>query len=104
MAHEESQDAVALTRKTSPPAPVSRRTYSTRRLADYLGVSPSKVLAWVRTGELIGLNVATTRSGRPRFRFDYNDVEAFLAARRSGLPSARAPPRRKPPRDVIEYF
>jgi excisionase family DNA binding protein len=42
-------------------------TYRTPpEIARRLGVGPEKVLAWIRSGELAAVNLATTRHGRPR--------------------------------------
>lgn len=83
------------------------RYFTTESLATYLVVAPAKIRAWVATGELPAVNVATNRSGRPRYRFDPVDVELFLTRRRTGgEQSARPPPprRKRPATDVIRFF
>jgi excisionase family DNA binding protein len=50
-------------------------------LATAWGISPEKVLAWIRCGELRAVNVATRLGGRPRYRIDAEAVHEFLRAR-----------------------
>lgn len=73
-------------------------------LARLWGISPDKVLTWIRRGELRAINVATTRNGRPRYLIDIEDVQMF-ESRRSTITSidSRPRPKRTLP-DVIEYF
>jgi excisionase family DNA binding protein len=71
-------------------------------VARHLRVNADKVLAWIRSGELRAVNVATGLAGRPRWRVSLADLKAFIA-RRSARP-APAPRRRKRPAEVIEYF
>lgn len=78
--------------KLTPPA-----------LAREYGVSVDKVLAWIRSGELRAVNVATRPAGRPRWRIDPDDVAAF-EARRTMHSHPRATRRRKRPAAVTEYF
>jgi excisionase family DNA binding protein len=46
-------------------------------LARRWGVSSDKVRAWIESGELRAINLATRPSGRPRYRIDLADVLAF---------------------------
>ena len=46
-----------------PPRSISPREYAKRH-----GISPDKVLTWIRSGELRALNLATNADGRPRLR------------------------------------
>jgi len=48
-------------------------------VAKRLRVSPDKILAWIRRGELKAVNVSN--GGRPRFRISPNDLGAFLTSR-----------------------
>ncbi len=50
-------------------------------LARLWGISPDKVLTWIRRGELRAINVATTRNGRPRYLIDIDDIRSFEARR-----------------------
>jgi hypothetical protein len=74
-------------------------------LAARYGVSPDKVLAWIRSGELRAINVSARRGGRPRYLIDVADLAAFENAREAARSEpVRQRPRRKPVEGVIEYF
>lgn len=66
-------------------------------------VGQTKVLGFIRRGELIGLNVATTLSGRPIWRVTQESVDRF-ETRRSSAPQPRPPRRRTRRADVIDYY
>lgn len=73
-------------------------------VAKLLGIGPDKVLAWIRSGELRAVNVATTVKGRPRYVIDQEDLAAFLEARSvKPKPKVRTR-RRRAPTAVTEYF
>jgi hypothetical protein len=83
-----------ITKHLTPPA-IARR----------LGVAAETVIGWIRSGELIGSNVAKPSCTRPRFRVDPTDLAAFLAARRPDAPPAVKPARRrKQMAGVIEFY
>ena len=66
---------------------------SPRQVAERLGVDRSKVIRWITSGELIAINVATSRTGKQaRWRIDPKDFESFLARRKTTPP---APKRRR---------
>jgi hypothetical protein len=80
-------------RKLTPPE-IARR----------YGIHPDKVLGWIRRGELRAVNVAANPRGRPRWRIDPIDLEAF-EQRRSAQPApALQRRRRQAAGDVIEFF
>lgn len=72
------------------------------------GLRTAKVLAWIRSGELEGVNCAEKRDGRPRWRISAEALEAFDRARssRSALLPPAASFRRRARRSecVTEYF
>jgi excisionase family DNA binding protein len=72
-------------------------------IAESLGIDAGKVLGWLRSGELTGVNVAHRRDGRPRWRVSAEALEQFLQRRQSSPP---APPksRRKRQAGVIEFY
>jgi len=74
------------------------------KLAESWGISPDKVLSWIRSGELRAVNVATDRRSRPRYLIDAQAIEEFELAR--SIEPVRATTRRKPNRDdgITEYF
>jgi excisionase family DNA binding protein len=84
-----------------PPEPAH---FTPPELARRWGVHRSKVLAWLRTGELRGINLATRRGGRPRWRIPLDAVLAFEQARSAMPQPAPAPRRRRKDPAVIEYF
>ncbi|MCX7428771.1 MAG: helix-turn-helix domain-containing protein [Planctomycetia bacterium] len=70
----------------------SRQKFTPPQLADLWGISPDKIVAWIKSGELRAIDAATKRGVRPRFLIDVADVEAFERARSVTPPP---PPRRK---------
>jgi hypothetical protein len=58
-----------------------------------LRVSEDKVRAWIRSGELAGVNTADPRSAKPRFVILPEAIQQFAAARSPALPPKL--PRRK---------
>lgn len=70
-------------------------------------VSPDKVLAWIRSGELRAINVVSKAGGRPRYRVSAADLAAFEAAR-AAVPARPTRPSRqrkpKPAAGFVQYF
>jgi excisionase family DNA binding protein len=87
------------------PALASRCYLRPVDVAQTLGVNESKILGWIRNGELRGVNVAQNRNGRPRWRVSQEALDAFLLAR-SATPTPKPPRRRRRQRDtgIIEFF
>ncbi len=87
----------------------SRRSVSTPpQLAARWGLSPTKVLAWIRAGELVAFDASTKRGGRPRFLIDETAIKDFEAQRSTAVKPQRTASsgrglRRKDP-NVIEFF
>ena len=50
-------------------------------VARFLRVNPGKVLAWIRRGWLRGFNLAEHEAGRPKYRVNPQDLEAFTNLR-----------------------
>jgi Helix-turn-helix domain len=50
-------------------------------LARLWGISPEKIVGWIRSGELAAVNMATNRQGRPRWAIDIEAVRAFERSR-----------------------
>jgi Helix-turn-helix domain len=84
---------VNITRSKLTPPQVARR----------FGISPDKVVGWIRCGELRGVNIAAKPNGRPRYVVDEADLAAF-EMRRAAQPKPPALRRRKAIKDVIEFF
>lgn len=73
-------------------------------LARRWGISPDKVLGFIRAGELRAIDVSThAGTGRPRFRIDEADILIF-ENRRSATPTPKPVRRRRKDPAVIEYF
>jgi hypothetical protein len=75
-------------------------------IATRLGLAkPDPVFAWIKSGELRAINVATKIGGRPTWRIDQVDFQTFLEARRSH-PNVRQSPvaRRRRPERATRYF
>lgn len=54
------------------------------QLAKTLGIKADKVLAWIRSGQLVAINVAENPNGqRPRWRIDQDEVTRFLKSRQT---------------------
>ena len=81
---------------------VSRKT-TPHAVADAWGISPDKVVAWIRAGELRAINAATRIGSRPRYLIDVDDLAAFEAMR-SIQPLTPTRRRRRHNQDVIEFF
>lgn len=75
------------------------------QLAARYGVKPATVLGWIRSGELVGINVGRRGATRPRFRVSASAVQAFEAAR-SATVTTPAPParRRRTTGSVIQFY
>ncbi len=81
----------------------TRKKVTVPRYAEECGVSPDKILAFIRSGELRAINFATKRGGRPRYLIDRDDIEAFEASR-AVIPAPKATRRKRAaPADVIEF-
>jgi excisionase family DNA binding protein len=72
-------------------------------LAKKLRVHPDKIAQWIRTGELVAVNIATTPNGRPRYKIREEEVERFLESR-STKPPAPKPKRRRRATTQKKYF
>ncbi len=73
-------------------------------VAESLGVNESKVLAWIRSGELAAVNVAAHVGGRPRWRIAQSDLELFLLRRTATPPAPAVRRRRRAGPNVIQFF
>jgi hypothetical protein len=69
-----------------------------------LRVKAGKVLAWIRCGELVAVNLAERRGGRPRWRVSSAALDDFLAARSCRPAATPVRRRRKQPVEPIQFF
>jgi predicted site-specific integrase-resolvase len=58
-----------------------RTTITAKQYAQQLGVSENKVLAWIRTGQLRALNVASNVKNRPRWKITADARREFEESR-----------------------
>jgi excisionase family DNA binding protein len=76
-------------------------------IAKRLRIRPSKVLAWIQSGELAALNIAEKANGkRPRYRVATEALKAFHASRRvipAPAPPAPPAPRKRGPARLEEF-
>jgi hypothetical protein len=83
---------------------VASRYLSPPEIARSRGVDAHKILAWIESGELKAVNLATSTSGRPRWKVSPADLAAFEASRSAGpQPKVSRVRRRKNP-NIVEFF
>jgi len=80
-----------------------KTTWTPPELAREWGISPDKILTWIRSGELRAVNIATTQLGRPRYQIDAEAIESFKRNRAS-RPAPKPPKKRRSQPGVIEFF
>jgi hypothetical protein len=87
-------DAQRATQYSTPPM-----------LAKRWKLNVSKILGWLRSGELVGFNVAARQGGRPRYRISEEAIRDF-ERRRSVIPQLPVARRRSKRRDdtIIQFF
>jgi excisionase family DNA binding protein len=73
------------------------------QVAVQLGVSPDTVLAWIRSGELLALNVGDPKRKRPRYRVEPEALVAFKR-RRAPEPKPEAAKRTRMPKLPVTRF
>lgn len=74
-------------------------------LAKQWGVSPEKIIAFIRAGLLRAIDSTPPGSRRPRFLIDVADIAAFEQARAVNAPPAARPTRRrKKAEGVIQFY
>lgn len=80
-------------------------TITPPELANRWGISPDKVLNWIRKGDLKAINVASAHNIRPTYRITEDAIEAF-SSQRQPIPQTPIPRkrRRRQDADVIEFF
>lgn len=86
---------------TATPA----RYLTPRDVAELYGTNETKILSWIKSGELRAIDVSARRGERPRWRISPQALEQFEAAR-SSQPTVATPPRsrtQKRPKGWVEY-
>ncbi|QEG41342.1 helix-turn-helix domain-containing protein [Roseimaritima ulvae] len=88
--------------------PVSARFFTPPQAAEVLGVTPDKVLLWIKSGELPASNLAANPNGeRPRWRIAEDDLARFLFRRRHPVeakPKGKPRKRRGADSNTTRYF
>jgi hypothetical protein len=62
------------------------------------------VRGWIRRGELLALNVADSKCGRPRFVVTPEALEQFERSRAAATPDKPVPRRKRRPAGMIDFF
>jgi hypothetical protein len=76
--------------------------WTVRMLARRWCVSPEKIRAWIRRGELVAVNVATALCGRPRWVVTPDSLATFEQRRTGGVPPK--PQRRRRKTTAVDYY
>lgn len=77
---------------------VAERLYLTvGEAAELLAIADEKVLRWLASGELRGVNVAQRNGARHRWRIARSDLDSFLAMRSTSPPPPKVTRRRRAP-------
>src|SRR5712692_2208597 len=81
---------------------VATQGFSVADLCRRWKIGADKIRAFLRRGDLVGINVATNLSGRPQWRITRESVELF-ERRRSSAPAERPQRRRRRPQ-LVDYY
>jgi len=84
------------------PAAAPPPGYSVADLCRRWKVGGDKIRAFIRRGELVGVNMATSLAGRPLWRITRESVERF-ERRRTSVPPPKPPQRRRRP-TLVDYY
>jgi hypothetical protein len=85
----------------------ARRNFTPPEVAKQFGVATTKVIAWIRCGELKALNLANRGCTRPRYSISPEALEQFERSRQvipDGGLSTTQRLRRQSQASVREYF
>lgn len=100
----DSATAVVTTESRAQSAGSSSSFLSPPEVAERLRLSPDKILAWIKSGELVAVNTATKLGGRPRYRVSPISLAEFEKRRIAMAMPAPVKQRRRMPGGVIEFF
>ncbi len=82
--------------------------YTPPQIARDRSLRIGKVVAWIRSGELVAVNCAEQAGQRPRWRISTEALEAFDRGRSNRVmgppPAARPRKRAGAATDVVEFF
>ena len=84
--------------------PIERKL-TPKEIAAAYRVNVSKILTEIHSGRLKAIDVSSTPgSGRPRWRVDPADLEAWERSRTCSPPEPKVRRRRRKDPDLVEYF
>jgi hypothetical protein len=86
----------------APTATQAIRGLTPNELARVLRVSPDRIRAWIKAGQLQAINTASTVCGRPRYVVLPHHLAEFEARRLAGSPPK--PPRRRRAAAQIDFY
>ncbi len=67
-------------------------------------IAASKIIGWIECGELRGVNLASSTTGRPRYRIAESDWQDFLRRRSGSVVPAPKAPRAKRRHAAVKSF
>jgi transposase len=67
-------------------------------------VSPDKVRAWIKRGELAAINTASRRCGKPRYVVLPDHLAEFERRHRAATPAVKPAPRRRRQPVAIDFY
>ena len=73
------------------------------QVARTLRVNSDKIRSWIRSGELVAVDVSQSPGGRPRWRITPDALDKF-AERRAAVVAPRSVRHRRGRDDVTEFF
>ncbi len=78
--------------------------FTPNELARLLRVSPDRIRAWIKRGELSAIDTAPPRSGRPRYIVLPAHLEAFEQQHRAMTTATKHTPRRSRRAGQIDFY
>ena len=82
----------------------NKKKLTPKELAAMWGIHATKVIAWIRSGELRAMDASQKPGGKPRYRIDIADIEAFERARQITPSPKPTPPKRRRLERVTKFF
>jgi excisionase family DNA binding protein len=79
------------------------RALTVAEVAEQLAVGQPTVIKWIKSGELVAVNVARRVGRKPRWRISAQALNDFLLCRQPIPPPPKAR-RRKRDADVIQFY
>src|SRR5262249_10182210 len=80
------------------------RGWTVSELARRFRVGEDRIRGWIKRGEMIALNVAEVKRGRPRFVVNTEEDERFEQGRWVAAPAKPAPRHKRRPAGQVDFF